>query len=107
MQSSEKNPNKRLLNLLFGAGVILLIFVTLQLTIGSGVNGQGFNWELSDFIVMGLLLFSTALLYEAILRKVKTKKSRMLICVIIFLVFALIWIDLAVGIFNIPGFSGS
>ncbi|MCK0124483.1 hypothetical protein MWU76_08720 [Gelidibacter sp. F2691] len=107
IQSLEKKSNKRLLSLLFGAGIILLIFAVLQLTIGTGVDGKGFNWKLNDFVICGFLLFGTAFLCEFVLRKVKTQKLRLLICIVILLTFALIWIDLAVGIFNIPGFSGS
>jgi hypothetical protein len=107
IQTLEKKSNKRLLGLLSGAGIILLIFAVLQLTIGTGVDGQGFNWKLNDFVIMGFLLFGTAILSEFVLRKVKTHKLRFLICVVILLTFVLIWIDLAVGIFNISGFSGS
>jgi hypothetical protein len=107
IQTLEKKSNKRLLGLLSGAGIILLIFAVLQLTIGTGVDGQGFNWKLNDFVIMEFLLFGTAILSEFVLRKVKTHKLRFLICVVILLTFVLIWIDLAVGIFNISGFSGS
>lgn len=107
IQSLEKKSNKRLLSLLFGAGIILLTFVVLQLTIGTGVDGKGFNWKLNDFVISGFLLFGTAFLCEFVLQKVKTQKLRLLICIVILLTFALIWIDLAVGIFNILGFSGS
>ena len=103
----KRNANNRLLGLLSGAGIILLTFAVLQLTIGSGVDGQGFNWKLNDFIVIGFLLFSTAILCEFVLRKVKSPQLRLLICVAILLALVVIWIDLAVGIFNIPGFSGS
>lgn len=107
IQTLEKKSNKRLLSLLSGASIILLIFAVLQLTIGTGVDGQGFNWKLNDFVIIGFLLFDTAILCEFVLRKVKTHKLRLLICVFILLTFVLIWIDLAVGIFNISGFSGS
>lgn len=105
--SAGNQPNKRLFSLLLVATVLLLIPVTLQLTIGTGIDGQGFNWKLGDFIVIGFLLFSAALLCELVLRKVKITKSRILICGAILLAVLLIWVDLAVGIFNIPGFSGS
>lgn len=107
IQTLEKKSNKRLFSLLSGAGIILLIFAALQLTIGTGIDGQGFNWKLNDFVIIGFLLFGTAILCEFVLRKVKTQKLRLLICLFILLTFVLIWIDLAVGIFNISGFSGS
>lgn len=107
IQTLEKKSNKRLWSFLFAAAIILIIFAVLQLTIGTGVDGQGFNWKLNDFIIIGFLLFGTAFLCEFVLRKVKTQKLRLLICAIILLTLLLIWIDLAVGIFNISGFSGS
>ena len=100
-------PNKRLFGILLGATILLFIPIVLQLSIGTGVDGQGFNWQLGDFVIIGFLLFSTALLCEFALRKIKETKIRILICGAILLVFLLIWADLAVGIFNIQGFSGS
>ena len=34
----------------------MLTFLVLQLIIGTGVDGQGFNWKPSDFLIVGLLL---------------------------------------------------
>ena len=64
------------------------------------------NWDITDFIIMGALLFGTALSCEAVLRKVKSTKGRILICGVVLLVFLLIWAELAVGIFGMP-FAGS
>lgn len=102
-----RNPNKRLFGIIVGAISLLLIPLVLQLTIGTGIDGKGFNWQLGDFVVFGLLLLGTGLLVELVMRKVKSTLKRILICGVVFLVFLLIWADLAVGIFNIPGFSGS
>lgn len=107
LQTSEKKTNTRLFSLLAGAGIILVILAVLQLTIGTGVDGQGFNWKLDDFIIIGLLLFGTAILCEFVLRTIKSHKMRLVVIVGISLLFILVWIDLAVGIFNISGFSGN
>ena len=101
------STNNRLFRILIGALSLLLIPLTLQLTIGTGVDGQGFNWKLNDFLIVGVILGIAALLVELVLRNVQSKKSRMLFCALVFIAFILIYIDLAVGIFNIPGFSGS
>lgn len=106
-QTVRKKSNKRLVRFLLGAGIVLLIPVILQITIGTGVDGQGFNWKLNDFIIMGFLLFGTVLSCEFVLQNVKKYNLRLLLCLVILLTLVLIWIDLAVGIFNIPGFSGS
>jgi hypothetical protein len=107
IQTLEKKSNKRLMSFLFGAGIILLIPAILQVAVGSGVDGQGFNWKSDDFVIIGMLLFGIALLCELVLRKVKSNKMRIIICVAILLIFLLVSIDLAVGIFNISGFSGT
>lgn len=99
--------NKRLFNILIGAALLLLIPLLLQATIGTGIDGDGFNWKLNDFIMMGVLLFGTGLVVELVIRYIKSFKKRIVLIAVIFLLLLLIWIDLAVGILNISGFSGS
>lgn len=106
-KTATNKPNKRLFCILLGATILLLIPIALQLTIGTGVDGQGFNWKMNDFVIFGFLLYGTALLIELVMRKVKSSKKRILFFGVILLVFLLIMADLAVGIFNISGFSGS
>lgn len=64
------------------------------------------NWSPLDFLVMGVLLFSVALLAEVILRKVKKATHRIALIAVVLLVFVLVWAELAVGIFGSP-FGGS
>lgn len=94
-------------SILLGTIGLLTIPVIIQLTVGTGIDGQGFNWTLGDFAIVGALLFGLGLLCEFILRKIKTKVTAYLLCSAVFLLLLLVFIDLAVGIFNIPGFSGS
>jgi len=86
--------NKRRLFYFLAIIVILLLipFVAMQFT-------DSINWSLSDFVVMGLLLSGTGFLCELTLRKFKTTKSRIFVCLIIIFLFIFIWIELAVGIF--------
>lgn len=63
------------------------------------------NWSIFDFIAMGILLLSTGLLCEFVLRKVKTIKNRIVICGAVLIFFLLVWAELAVGIFGTP-FAG-
>ena len=65
------------------------------------------DWDLTDFVVMGALLFGTGLVYELIARKVTGPRNRAILAIVLVGAMLLIWADLAVGIFNIPGFSGS
>ena len=92
--------NKRLIIILASASTLLLIpLLAMQFT-------DEVNWSASDFIIMGGLLFGTGLLCELIMRKVKSVTNRMIICGAVLFVFFLIWVELAVGLFNTP-FAGT
>lgn len=60
------------------------------------------NWSIMDFVAAGVLLFGTGLTIQFVLRKVKTRKNRIIICGIIILLLLLLWIELAVGLFGSP-----
>lgn len=60
------------------------------------------NWSIMDFLAAGVLLFGTGLTIQFVLRKVKTRKNRILICGIILLLLLLLWTELAVGLFGSP-----
>jgi len=92
--------NKRLLLILALIAVLLLTpLIAMQFT-------KEVNWDSADFLIMGVLLLTTGLVCEFILRKFKTFKSRILICGVVLFLFFLIWAELAVGIFGSP-FAGS
>jgi len=92
--------NRRLITILLAVPLILLIpLITMQFS-------SEVNWSLLDFIVMGALLLGAGLLLEVVLRKVPKKNNRIALIAIIFILFLLIWAELAVGIFNTP-FAGS
>ena len=93
--------NKRLAAILLTAAAILsLPFIAMQL------HADGVDWNLRDFIIMGVLLFGTGLACEAVLRKVKTTGKRLLFVGLILIALFLVWAELAVGIFGTP-FAGS
>lgn len=92
--------NKRLIVILVTiTGLLLIPFFAMQFT-------NEVNWNIFDFIVMGILLLSTGLLCELVLRKMKTIKSRIIICGAVLTIFLLVWAELAVGIFGTP-FAGN
>jgi hypothetical protein len=92
--------NKRLIIILSTVVIVLLIpLVAMQFT-------NEADWKIPDFIIMGVLLLSTGLLIELVLRKVKNVKYRIVICGAILFTLLLIWAELAVGIFGTP-FAGS
>ena len=92
--------NKRLTGIVVAVAILLLIpFLAMKL-------GGGVNWSPLDFVVAGVLLLGTGLACELVLRTVKKFEYRIAICAVILIVLALIWIELAVGLFGTP-FAGS
>jgi hypothetical protein len=92
--------NKRLIAILLSVLILLLIpFVAMQFT-------NEINWNIADFIIMGILLLVTGLLCELVLRRVKSLTNRIIICGIVLFTLFLVWAELAVGIFGTP-FAGS
>ncbi len=83
--------------LLFSIPLVLLAIPLIAMQFTKEVR-----WELSDFVIMGILLFGTAFLCEMVLRNVKTTKNRLIICAGILFGLVLLWLEMAVGIFGSP-----
>jgi len=64
-----------------------------------------FNWSLVDFVIMGVLIFSF-LSFTGFIRKKFSGIKEILAIIIVVIVFILLWVELAVGIFGSP-FAGS
>lgn len=88
------NTQKRLA-IIFSIPVFILMIplVAMQFT-------HEVAWTLFDFIVAGILLFGTALLCELTIRKLTTKRLRLFVCGVILLGLAVVWLELAVGLFG-------
>jgi hypothetical protein len=92
--------NKRLLFILLIVAFLLFIpLIAMQLT-------NEVNWTLFDFIVAGVLLLGTGLIFDLVIRKTKNIKYRIAISVALLIILLLVWAELAVGIFGTP-ISGS
>ena len=92
--------NHRLIGIVSTVALLLLIpLVAMQFT-------SEVAWTLSDFVAAGVLLLSTGLTCELIMRKVNKIEYRIVLCGAILVAFVLIWLELAVGIFGTP-FAGS
>ena len=92
--------NTRVIIILITVAVLLLIpFIAMQFT-------AEVNWSLFDFIIAAVLLLGSGLLIEFVLRTIKSKQFRIILCIVILLALFLIWAELAVGIFGTP-FAGS
>jgi hypothetical protein len=86
---------KNIFRFAIGTAALLLIPLVLQ-----------WPWSLSDYVIMGSLIFGTGLLIELVRTKVKNTAHRVLIVLAILAVFFLVWAELAVGLFGTP-FAGS
>ena len=64
------------------------------------------NWELFDFIVAGIIITVLILVVELIFRKVQSSKKRFWLVFLIWVLFIMIWVELAVGVFGSP-FAGT
>lgn len=88
--------NRRLFLILITASAILVLpLVAMQFS-------KEVKWTASDFAVAGLLLFGTGFLIEMALRKTKKGALRILVVLGVLLLFLLVWLELAVGIFGSP-----
>ncbi len=67
---------------------------------------EGWSWSPFDFLIAGILLFGTTFFINLVIRSQKARRSKFMICFVILLVLAMVWIELAVGIFGTP-FAGS
>jgi hypothetical protein len=80
--------------LLIGAASLLLIpLIAMQFT-------EEVAWDLLDFIVAGILLTGAALAYIFAARLLP--KYRVVSGVVVAVVLALVWVELAVGLFGTP-----
>ncbi len=83
--------------LLYSIPLIILSFPLIAMQLTNEVS-----WTISDFLVMGILLFSTVFTIDFVLKKVKTMKSRLILIFAIVILLVLVWAELAVGIVGSP-----
>ena len=90
---------KNLFKIIVVTGIVLFIpFIAMLFT-------DEVRWSTFDFVLMGLMIFSSVLLGVTLQKKIKSQK-RILVMIILLLLFLLIWAELAVGIFDTL-FAGS
>ncbi|MGZ3863320.1 MAG: hypothetical protein ACXVPN_07855 [Bacteroidia bacterium] len=86
--------SKRLIGIVTGITILLMVpLVAMQFT-------SEVKWTLFDFMVAAVLLFGTGFIIEFVLRKVRSLKNRITICLAILGVLFLVWAELAVGVFG-------
>jgi hypothetical protein len=59
------------------------------------------NWNVADFIIAFILLSILSILIDAVL-KIKATRMRLILFISTIIAFILLWLELAVGIFNSP-----
>ncbi|CAM3075284.1 hypothetical protein DRF59_15960 [Chryseobacterium flavum] len=86
--------------------IYALPLAVLTIPLMGNLFSKEVNWSVSDFLIAGTLLFTIAFMINLVRSKIKKQSHRILIYIFILLTLALIWIELAVGIFGSP-FAGS
>ncbi|MDA0936931.1 MAG: hypothetical protein O2878_07385 [Bacteroidetes bacterium] len=81
--------------------LFLLLIPLVGMTITDKVN-----WSPFDFIIMGSLLIFLSIGINFVNNRLKNLKNRVLYIGILVLIFMLVWVELAVGVFGTP-FAGS
>ena len=80
-------------------GILLIPLVAMQFT-------NEVDWDTIDFVVAGVLLFTTGCILNFVWGKFRNSRYRLLYGALVLLIFILVWAELAVGIFG-TRFAGS
>jgi len=85
--------------------IILVTLLILAIPLVAMQFTNEVNWDATDFIVMGALLFSVGLGYMLAVSKMRSGRGRLLLAGLFLIALLLTWAELAVGIFGTP-FAG-
>jgi hypothetical protein len=64
------------------------------------------DWNIFDFLIMGLLILFYSIAINLILNHLNSSKLRLILVLMLVILFLLIWAELAVGVFGTP-FAGT
>jgi hypothetical protein len=93
-KSTSSLLKNNIVRIALGTAAILLIpLVAMQFT-------DAVVWDFMDFVVTGMLLFGAGLVFELTTRNIRNKKYKVLIGIALASAVIVIWIELAVGIFD-------
>ena len=92
---------KKSLSIIISVTVIFLLIPLIAMQLSNDVQ-----WNTSDFLMAAILLLSAGIATDLIIRKVQKKESKIVLILAILVIIAIIFIELAVGLFDSP-FAGS
>lgn len=75
--------------------VVILLIPMVAMRISNQVD-----WSVSDFIVAGLLLFGTGVVYVLLTARTRSTKRRVIVGGVLLVLLGAIWVQLAAGIFG-------
>ena len=89
-----RNITRRLVVWAIIVALILIVpLVAMQFT-------DEVNWTRSDFVVAGVLLFGSALIYELATNNMTNTNNRLAVGIVVAAVLLWLWAELAVGVFT-------
>lgn len=78
------------------ASILMIPFIAMQFT-------DEVNWSVFDFIIMGILLFGTGLMYEFVSSRSENILYKIAVSIAVITGLLLIWINMAVGVIGSEG----
>ena len=78
------------------------LLLLLLIPLFGNIFSKQVNWSLFDFIVMGSLLGLTGLSIHFIIEKLRNKTFKIVTIIFALIIFLMIWVELAVGVFGSP-----
>lgn len=83
-------------------GILLTVAVLLCIPLTAMLFTDQVDWNLSDFVVAGVLLLGTGIVIEVVARNVKNRSAKIGMTIGTLVVLFLVWAELAVGVFGTP-----
>ena len=88
--------NYRLIGMVITVVILSFVpFIAMQFT-------NDVHWSLFDFVIAGILLFTTIFAIEFVIRKTTKSTKQLFLILAILALVVLVWLELAVGIFGTP-----
>lgn len=90
----QQSVSRQITFVLLGAALILLVpLVAMQFT-------NEVAWSVFDFVVAGVLLVGTGLIYVVSARTVRNAQYRYVLGAVLAVALVVVWVELAVGLFG-------